>query len=376
MKMSVRLLAIIGCAGWIFSAPGAMAQQPLPYVPAALRHEFTGTYFTDMSHGYVFGPDSFIATDDGGATWRVVPNVRAKPTFFLDGQTFWFFARDGGLDRTTDGGATFAAYNHPTFVDLAKQQKSPICGTLFFLTVTDGWSICGSSVLRTSDGGQTWKATLLPPALRAVYDNVHMFDAQNGIAVGRSDPAIRTTDGGGTWTAIPNAPKLAQLSCTATGFCAGLRGLHGPVLVSSDQGQSWQDTHIPLQLPDRDEIYTIQAIGSTSVVVAGDDSGFTRNDLAPYIGKRTPVPTFGPELALLLRWNGTTWTRISHSELKTVSSAYFVDSRDGFITGYGDNVVYTTADGGQTLEFVPDYFRQIAALTLSPTPFVIPTPGP
>jgi hypothetical protein len=303
-----------------------------------------------------------------------VPNVRNTPAFFLDGRTFWFFTRDGGLNRTTDGGTTFTSYNRPTFLDLEKQRKSPICGKLFFLTANVGWSICGSSVLWTSDGGQTWGATLLPPALRDAYNIIHMFDAQNGIAIESSAPTIRTADGGRTWMATPNAPKLDQLSCTATGFCAGLRWQHGPVFVSSDQGQSWRDTHIPLQLPDRDRIDIIQAIGPTAVVVAGHDVGFNQQDLAPYIGTGTPIPDFGPELALLLSWNGTTWTRIPHSELRNIAGASFVNSADGWIIGFDDNVVYKTNDGAQTLTFVPDYFRQIAALTPSPTPFVLPTP--
>jgi hypothetical protein len=68
MKMRLRFLAILSCAGWWLLSQVAVAEQPLPYVPRALRHEFVGAYFTDMDHGYVFGDDSFIATDDGGAT--------------------------------------------------------------------------------------------------------------------------------------------------------------------------------------------------------------------------------------------------------------------------------------------------------------------
>jgi photosystem II stability/assembly factor-like uncharacterized protein len=377
MRRGDSLFAIVGCAAWLLVSQAVLAQQPLPYVPVALRHEFTGAYFTDMSHGYVFGPDSFIATDDGGATWRLVPNVRSTPTFFLDGQTFWFSAPDKGLNRTIDGGATFTSWNHPTFVNRKRQNEvTPICGALFFLSATDGWSICGDSVLRTSDGGQTWGATLLPWALRHGYRKIHMFDAQSGIAISYNGPVIRTTDGGRTWTAVPNSPKLRQLNCTATGFCAGLGGGESPLFVSSDRGQTWRDAQIPLQLGGRDEIHVIQAINATAVVVAGGDIGFNDNDLAPYIGTGTPIPAFGPELGLLLRWNGETWTRISHSEPRRISSAYFVDNTNGWITGYGDNVIYKTSDGGQTLQFVPDYFRQAAALTPSPTPFVLPTPAP
>ena len=67
---------------------------------------------------------------------------------------------------------------------------------------------------------------------------------------------------------------------------------------------------------------------------------------------------------------------MSRPDMDGIGHAYFVDSSNGWIIGYGDNVIYKTADGGQTLQFVPDYFRQIAALTPSPAPFVLPTPTP
>jgi photosystem II stability/assembly factor-like uncharacterized protein len=375
MRRGVSLYAVMGCAQSLLLSQAVLAQEPLPYVPVVLRHTFTGAYFTDMNHGYVFGPDSFIATDDGGATWRLVPNIRSTPMFFLDGQTFWFSGPEKGLNRTIDGGATVDFWNHPTFFNRKRDnEETPICGALFFLTAMDGWSICGDSVLRTSDGGHTWAATLLPDVLRHGYDKIHMFDAQRGIAISRNGPVIRTTDGGGTWTAVTNSRVLVRLSCTQTGVCAGLGVGQSPVLVSSDQGETWRDAQIPLQLPDRDRIHVIQAINPTAVVVAGEDVGRNRQDLAPYIGTGTPIPAFGPALGFLLRWNGVTWTRISHPQPRAISSVYFVDSTNGWITGYGDNVIYKTTDGGQTLQFVPDYFRQAAALTPSPTPFVLPTP--
>ena len=95
--------------------------------------------------------------------------------------------------------------------------------------------------------------------------------------------------------------------------------------------------------------------------MAGKDSGRNRQDLAPYLGTGTPIPTFGPELALLLSWDGTAWTRISHPELHNIAGVSFVNSTDGWIIGFGDNVVYKTTDAGHTLTFVPDYFRQVAA---------------
>lgn len=365
----ILVTAVLGCRDRV-----SLAELP-PDLPADLRHGYHGAFFTDMAHGYVFSDNLITATEDGGLSWRLVRQGGGiESLFFLDAQTFWILYRGGEMHRTIDGGRTFAVKDQ-RFLDHAMGEQAELCGQLFFRTPTDGWTICARSLLKTSDGGQTWTPTLLP---RAIYDSyqIYRFTAQEAIGVEQAHPLIRTTDGGVTWAAVPNAPQLRQLSCTPTGFCAGLRGYD--VFASTDRGQSWGDLHIPLQLPDRDTLHGIQAMIPSVVVAVGSDLGFSpRQEIDPYIGTGTPIPTHAlPPRAIVLRWDGSTWTRFTHDELEDLSGMYFIDTQHGWLTGVDENLIYKTTDGGQTLQFVPDYFRQIAALTPSPTPLVLPTPTP
>ena len=372
-SISLFLLVIITYAVWPSRRAVSVAEQA-PDVSLDLRHGWDGAFFTDMNHGYVFGDNALIATNDGGASWRLVRDVGIASVFFLDGQRFWILSGGGQLHATSDAGGTLTVGSR-TFRDTQTGRDRALCGQLSFLDPGNGWSMCGADVLKTIDGGQTWTASSLPRELSESY-RIHMFSAQEGIAVERLHAVIRTTDGGLTWTAVPNSPKLEEVSCTAAGFCAALGSRHGPVFASSDRGQSWKDTKAHLQLPDRDELAALQALGPTLIVAAGSDTGRSYEiEVRPFLGTRTPPPRHGPPRALLLTYDGSTWTRFTHNEPREFGGLYFVDAQHGWLTGIHENLIYKTTDGGQTLQFVPDYFRQIAALTPSPAPLVIPTPA-
>jgi photosystem II stability/assembly factor-like uncharacterized protein len=370
---SIGLICCLLLATALNRVVGAAAQ--IEELPEELRHGYDGASFVDMEHGYLFGDDTIIATADGGATWRLVCNKLAiESVFFLDGQTFWVLSRGGELRHTDNGGETFTS-STVQFLDHVTGQPANVCGQLFFRTVASGWTICGRHVLKTADAGLTWTSYLLPREL-GEPGRLWMFDALHGIAVQNSgQPVLHTMDGGATWTVLRNSPPLNQLSCTSAGYCAGLQGKH--VFVSANAGSSWQDTQVPLQLPDRDEIGQLQALSPTLVLVVGSDLGFSpQQDLRPHIGTRTPMAPRARARALIMRFDGSNWTRLANADPPKLRGLYFVDSQNGWLVAAGSNLVYKTVDGGLTLTFVSDYFRQLAALTPSPKPFVLPTPVP
>lgn len=119
--------------------------------------------------------------------------------------------------------------------------------------VDDGhaWAVGESALLRTQDGGKTWK-TLGEPAnpVRLVY----LVDLQSGVAIAGDDPAsagalYRTGDGGVTWTHLdtPEPVVSACLSDSQLIYVVGVPPV-GPnenlpgldALVSHDGGQTWR----------------------------------------------------------------------------------------------------------------------------------------
>jgi len=105
------------------------------------------------------------------------------------------------------------------------------------------------------------------------------------------------------------------------------------------------------------------------VVTIGVDAGYTSSE---FLASGSTINLPQPRGLLLIR-NGSTWTRITHAEPKEFFGAYFLDENNGWLFA-SDNRIYKTTDGGRTLEFVPDYFRQLAAQTPSPGPLLTPAP--
>ncbi|MBI1817098.1 MAG: hypothetical protein HYR72_19150 [Deltaproteobacteria bacterium] len=357
----------------------ARAQSP-HYLPDDLQRFMTQVRFFDANHGFVYdsGPTgTVIATDDGGANWRVILDPPASypvdgidGVFFSDAQHLWILTGRGQkLYRSKDAGRTLDIVT-PAIVNPRTGGSDRLSGFLFFRTETEGWVKRGI-FLKTTDAGATWTPVLAAKG-EAPFNQFWMFDSQEGIGVGGENRGFnglyRTLDGGVTWAPVQNSPQLRDLSCRSDGFCVGLASQYGSVFVSRDRGQTWLDTHIPLQGDAQDEIHEVQAAGSNLVVAAGTDNGFTRSWLRSYDGTGTPVPEPQPPRALLLKWDGSTWARISYDTPKNLSGVSFTDATNGWVTTY-DEGLYKTTDGGQTLQFVPDYFRQIAARTPSPTPF-------
>jgi photosystem II stability/assembly factor-like uncharacterized protein len=357
-----------------------------------MQRSFEAAWFPDIDHGYAFGlsdgPNAILSTEDGGRTWRLVlDNLSNMPAdnitaiSFLDPSHFWVLRGDGRLLRTTDGGRIFQTgmleYNEP-----GEGTVQGGCPVLFFKSSTEGWGACGSLV-HTIDGGRTWKRVELPEEAGEVWD-VFMFDENEGVAVGGENPglggagrAARTTDGGRTWQAVAEPPRrrAGEMSCTRDGFCAAKAGgQYGPVFVSDDRGQTWRDLNVPLMPGRQDELKGFRVIAANQVIIVGEDGGvnFDR-DIRDKMGDiDVPHP---PSRGLILKWDGTTWTRITHEMPQSFGGVFFVDWNSGWLFAY-ERGLYKTTDGGQTIEHVADYFEQIEAQTPSPTPFVFPTPSP
>ncbi|MDP2662839.1 MAG: YCF48-related protein [Dehalococcoidia bacterium] len=67
-----------------------------------------------------------------------------------------------------------------------------------FLDAWTGWAAGGTTILKTTDGGDSWTAQKLPgdaPLVSAVA----FVDAQTGWAVGGAGGISKTTDGGANW---------------------------------------------------------------------------------------------------------------------------------------------------------------------------------
>lgn len=175
----------------------------LAFAPKTTGVFFDSIAFWDRERGVVLsdpvdGHFVMFRTADGGATWTQIP--------------------PGKFPAALKGEGSFAASNSCIAVQGEKN--------VWF--VTGGASV--ARVLRSNDGGQTWNVAetpVRPPNASSGLFSIAFRDARYGVAVGGdyanpgSSPKptiIRTTDGGQTWEAISGPAQPRSLFFSSIAF--------------------------------------------------------------------------------------------------------------------------------------------------------------
>lgn len=191
-----------------------------------------------------------------GGTTASLRGIRA-----VSGRVAWASGTGGTVLRTTDGGATWRADTVPgaTALDFRDVEAFDERRAVV-LSIGNGGA---SRIYRTTDGGRTWALAFMNRDTTAFFDCLAFWNDRQGLAV--SDPVrgrfvvLRTDDGGESWAPLDGASApMAQEgegAFAASGTCLVARGrahawiataFGARVLRSADAGRSWRDARTPL----------------------------------------------------------------------------------------------------------------------------------
>ena len=171
------------------------------------------------------------------ATWTVGADLSRYDLLavdFVDAQNGWAvgdISPEGGpLLRTTDGGNSWKAIAKITEVFAAIQ----------FLTPTRGFMAgYAGRIERSDDGGATWHTQRFEKS-GDVLNSICFLDSDRGWAAGGRGLLLRTTDGGKTWETRPTNRVedfwTIRFPTPERGFIVGEDGL---ILTTSDAGSTW-----------------------------------------------------------------------------------------------------------------------------------------
>jgi photosystem II stability/assembly factor-like uncharacterized protein len=156
----------------------------------------------------------------------------------------------------------------------------------------------GGTVLRTTDGGQTWQACAVPPdAAKLDFRAVQAFDANSAIVMsagtGDLSRLYKTTDGCRSWRLIFSNPDKQgfwdglQFSGPEFGALIGdpVSGRF-PVFITTDRGETWKRQEIDaaknqslfaasntsLRIGDDRTLYVVTGGGTTAIIAEGVSS--------------------------------------------------------------------------------------------------------
>ncbi|MHC3471388.1 WD40/YVTN/BNR-like repeat-containing protein [Streptomyces sp. 7R007] len=165
-------------------------------------------------------------------------DVRFRGLSAVSRDTAWVAGTQGTVLRTTDGGGSWRNVSPPGAADLEFRDVEAFDARhAVVLAIGEGEA---SRVYRTDDGGRTWTESFRNTDASAFYDCLAFFDHRHGLAV--SDPVdgrfriLSTSDGGRSWRVLPGEGMPAALDGDA-GFAAS-----GQCLVASGPSDVWLAT--------------------------------------------------------------------------------------------------------------------------------------
>jgi photosystem II stability/assembly factor-like uncharacterized protein len=261
--------------------PADVAWQKLETV--AYKGKQDDIHFIDPQRGwYVNGAGKIYATTDGGGTWVEQfsqPGTYFRTVGFVDAMNG--FAGSIGTDyfpnvtdtrplyRTRDGGKSWQVIE-----SLTEEQVKGLCaidilhskfvnaGKLESRTIVHAGGRVGgpAKLLRSLDGGDTWKVIDMTPHTAMILD-VKFFDAMNGIVFGASDADVqtsharilRTDDGGKTWKVAYESKRPFEITwkgsfpsrkvgyATIQSYDPDPNNAQRYVVKTTDGGKTWQE---------------------------------------------------------------------------------------------------------------------------------------
>lgn len=229
-------------------------------------------------------------------------------------------------------------------------------------------------ILVSTDQGKTWEQQVVPT--RNMLTAVHFVDENLGFAVGHDEIIMRTQDGGQTWKKIRFEPEEERpfLDVWFRDKDFGMAiGAYGSVLLTTDGGETWEsrmlgeyeDFHLnAIAMSDSGKLYIAAEAGN---MYRSDDMGETWVKLeSPYEGSFFGVLPLANDVVYMfgLRGNmfrsedaGETW-----EEVDTQTEAILTDGvqlEDGriFVAGMG-GALLESRDGGETFTLRQQSDRQ------------------
>jgi predicted CXXCH cytochrome family protein len=224
----------------------------------------------------------------------------------------------GAILRTTDGGATWRALVSDTTCTL---------NAVDFPSGGSGWAVGENGVIRASADGTSWRAQSSGVATELL--GVCFLDSTHGWAVGRGGTVIATTDGGATWT-------------TSTAGVPDTTALHGIAFADSRAGWAWGDGGIVARTTDAGSSWTTDPVAPEDVILHAGAFLSAKVGWVAGSGGVIRKTTDG----------GATWTAQKVETTASIFGITFIDADRGFLVGgesaSAPGVIVGTVDGGAT----------------------------
>lgn len=239
--------------------------------PQVAGQEFTGVTFVNEYIGWASGSNSsggFVQkTTDGGIEWEEQHSwsFPVQDLFFINEDIGWLLGSNSIL-KTTNGGNSW---------NILPYGNQPTLHSIFFIDEMHGWAVgWGGRLIRTIDGGENWEDRSFE-FYHDLYD-IFFSDLQRGWITGKYG-ILQTTDGGNNWMLNRSDFTIDIIFLdTLNGWTVGPDGL---ILKTTDGGQTWEEqvsgTSKNLLDADFSDLYHGWVVGESGTILYTDNGGAT-----------------------------------------------------------------------------------------------------
>ncbi|MHC4914004.1 MAG: WD40/YVTN/BNR-like repeat-containing protein [Planctomycetota bacterium] len=267
-----------------------------------------------------------------------------------------------GVRSSPDWSPEETASADPQWYRVDAGTKGHLLG-VHFPDAKNGWTVGADGlVLRTADGGRTWKQQKTGLSKSDLYA-VHFLDARRGWACGGNGDGprarghilmggdmsaaavLRTTDGGGSWEKVwaptnftLTAIRMLDDKRGVIGSHGGARHPDGDTVTSFDGGSSWGTKRIFRAL------HALCFVDGKTGFAAG-----TRVMVGFFPQPRDPLYLRKTTRLARTTDGGRTWRPMKHPEIGPrgqLTGISFADAKSGWACGSG-GILLHTADGGE-----------------------------
>ena len=278
----------------------------------------SGIHFIHSDTGFAVTSNGVLArTFDGGRTWQarnVAPGIPLDDLYFINSLTGFVCGRSGTLLRTIDGGYNWIneSYADTAVWLLDIELIDSKIGLVLGATRVDS-SKLGGLLLRTEDGGDTWKRQIVGglgfseivnipggpvhflgfgmlftsvdsgkswdsrPTLDGAPSRCFSIKGSTGIMGGPSGGCAYSRDGGRTWIMAPQPETEFYVACQMITDRVGyMGGFDGKLRRTDNGGSLWNEEALPVVF----DIFDMQLVG-TKLYIAGSNGTIIVGDMGP-----------------------------------------------------------------------------------------------
>jgi photosystem II stability/assembly factor-like uncharacterized protein len=335
--------------------------------PRILNH-WDSVFFTDELNGWAVGESTLnqiIKTNDGGETWVQVPKTWQDSyyfsrVFFLNSKIGWITSGSVIL-KTVDGGVSWKSM----------LQTGPYIGAyaVFFTDANTGWAAdYFGAILKTTDGGATWKESYnvntTSGQQSGYFHDINFINSNVGWAVGTNGLMVTTNDGGLSWSRKTGVNDDLWLNSIV--FADANVGWALPLLFPSqylfttDGGKTWVKknftpnfAHVKSSVKDN-KIISVGGNGQIITGAATSDTWIKRRgnfdvyNSVFFTDKYTGYRDSNLGVIEKTTDGGSTWITLNSNTTDNLGKIKFVDSNTGWVQNEDNTYNLKTTDAGKT----------------------------